>query len=172
MDDEDESFDEGQFTCEDGVEEYGEGGNGDGDEGAVPGLWVVGWVVEDDEALDLRAGDEGGGGARCLPTEDAHPAHEVGDEFLVFEGGEFGYPVILAARGRSPDMLERTQSQGEGRETYMDAISAMEVFTSRKPIQQTKNIHIRPAVPPLTRPIVETLVVLAECRGTENEGLT
>lgn len=57
-------------------------------------------------------------------------------------------------------MLDTMRGTSEVWETYMEAISAMEVLTKRKPIQQTKNIHIRPAVPPLTRPIVETLVVL------------
>lgn len=41
--------------------------------------------------------------------------------------------------------------------THIEAISAIEVFTKRKPIQQIKNIQIRPAVPPFTSPIVETL---------------
>lgn len=33
----------------------------------------------------------------------------------------------------------------------------MEVLTTKKPIQQMKNIQIRPPVPPLTRPMVATL---------------
>jgi len=41
--------------------------------------------------------------------------------------------------------------------TYIEAISAIEVLTMMKPTQQMKNIQIKPAVPPLTRPIVETL---------------
>jgi hypothetical protein len=41
--------------------------------------------------------------------------------------------------------------------TYIEAISAMEVLTSMKPIQHIKNIHINPAVPPLRSPMVETL---------------
>lgn len=43
--------------------------------------------------------------------------------------------------------------------TYIEAISAMEVLTSMNPIQHTKNIHIKPAVPPLRSPMVETLQV-------------
>jgi hypothetical protein len=39
----------------------------------------------------------------------------------------------------------------------MDAISAIDVLTRRKPTQQMKNIQIKPAVPPLISPIVETL---------------
>lgn len=42
--------------------------------------------------------------------------------------------------------------------TYaIDPISAMEVFTARKPIHVMKNIQIKPAVPPFRRPMVETL---------------
>lgn len=40
---------------------------------------------------------------------------------------------------------------------YMEAISAIETLTNMKPLQQMKNIQMAPAVPPLTRPIVETL---------------
>lgn len=39
----------------------------------------------------------------------------------------------------------------------MDAISAIEALTSMKPIQQMKYIQINPAVPPLIRPMVDTL---------------
>ena len=39
----------------------------------------------------------------------------------------------------------------------MDAISAMEVLTARNPVQATRNIQIRPAVPPLMRPIIDVL---------------
>jgi hypothetical protein len=37
----------------------------------------------------------------------------------------------------------------------MEAISAIEVLTARKPSQAKKNIQIRPAVPPFRRPIVD-----------------
>jgi hypothetical protein len=40
---------------------------------------------------------------------------------------------------------------------YIEAISAIVVFTKRNPIQQTKNIQMKPAVPPFTRPMVATL---------------
>jgi hypothetical protein len=46
---------------------------------------------------------------------------------------------------------------GAGNATHIDAISAMEVLTSRNPIQQMKNIQIKPAVPPLRSPMVDTL---------------
>lgn len=34
----------------------------------------------------------------------------------------------------------------------------MEVLTKMKPIQVMKNIQMSPAVPPLTRPVIETLI--------------
>lgn len=40
----------------------------------------------------------------------------------------------------------------------------MEALTKIKPIHVMKNIHIRPAVPPLTRPIMETLIACQHSR--------
>lgn len=44
-------------------------------------------------------------------------------------------------------------------DAYMEAISAMDRLTSMKPVQQMKYIQIVPAVPPLMRPMVDTLDV-------------
>ena len=41
--------------------------------------------------------------------------------------------------------------------THIEAISAIDEFTKRKPTQQIKNIQIKPAVPPLISPTVATL---------------
>jgi len=40
----------------------------------------------------------------------------------------------------------------------MEAISAIDVFTARNPIHATKNIQIKPAVPPLISPIIAVLL--------------
>lgn len=40
---------------------------------------------------------------------------------------------------------------------YIEAISAMDVLTARKPVHATRNIQINPAVPPLIRPMIEVL---------------
>jgi hypothetical protein len=42
---------------------------------------------------------------------------------------------------------------------YMEAISAMEITAARKPVKENKYVHIRPAVPPLTRPKMLTLLM-------------
>ena len=49
---------------------------------------------------------------------------------------------------------------------YIEAISAMDTLTSKKPAQQMKYIQMTPAVPPLISPIVDTLHAmntLADC---------
>ena len=49
-------FHEWKFSCEEGVEDNGEGSYRDDDQSAVPTFGNVGRVVEDDEALYLGAG--------------------------------------------------------------------------------------------------------------------
>jgi hypothetical protein len=42
----------------------------------VPSLGDVGWIVQDDEALNLSASEEGNGCNTGLPSENAKPAWE------------------------------------------------------------------------------------------------
>lgn len=44
----------------------------------------------------------------------------------------------------------------------MDPISAIEVLMKPKPIQQIKNIQIKPAVPPFSRPNWATVMALSQ----------
>lgn len=50
--------------------------------------------------------------------------------------------------------------------TYMEAISAIEVFTARKPIHATRYIQIRPAVPPLMSPMMEVPSIVSQLHIT------
>ena len=63
----------------------------------MPSLRNVVGIVQNDKTLDLTACKKGNGSDTSLPTQDAEPADEVAEEFLVFFGCEFGNPVVLAA---------------------------------------------------------------------------
>ena len=77
MDDEADALDEWEFAHENGVPDYGEGGDGDGEERRVPAFYGVGGEIEGYEALELLGGGEGGGGHGGLPAYDAHPAFQT-----------------------------------------------------------------------------------------------
>lgn len=63
----------------------------------MPTLGNIVGIIQNDEALDLTAGEEGDGCDTGLPTQYTEPADDVTEELLVFFGREFGYPMVLAA---------------------------------------------------------------------------
>ena len=73
--------------------------------------------------------------------------------------------MVLASRSRCPvdEQSARCISNIHFiRNTHIEPISAMEVFTQRNPIHAKKNIQMSPAVPPLTRPMVDTLLSVSD----------
>jgi hypothetical protein len=67
------AFEPGKLGCEVGVDEEGEESDGEEQEGTMPSLEVVGWVVEDEEALDDGATEVSGTGETGLPGQDGLP---------------------------------------------------------------------------------------------------
>jgi hypothetical protein len=67
------AFELGKLGCEVGVDEEGEESDGEEQEGTMPSLEAVGWVVEDEEALDDGATEVSGTGETGLPGQDGLP---------------------------------------------------------------------------------------------------
>ena len=67
-------FDCRQQPAREDVDDNWDGEDGPGEEGAVPALVDVSGVIEDDQALDHGAEEEGGLGAGCDTGEDLHTA--------------------------------------------------------------------------------------------------
>lgn len=71
----------------------------------MPSLILIRWVIENHETLDDSAGEESADGDADLVAQDTEPANVVGDLFLGAARREFGDPVVLAARGRGPGIV-------------------------------------------------------------------
>ena len=71
--DEGGAFELGKLRGEVGVDEEGEESDGDEQEGTMPPVEVVVWVVEDEEALDDGATEVSGTGESGLPGQDGLP---------------------------------------------------------------------------------------------------
>lgn len=74
MDNQHDALDQGQSRGQGCVEDDGEADDGDGQQGAVPGLVFVQLVVQDDQALDDGADNEGDAGEVDLPPGRAEPS--------------------------------------------------------------------------------------------------
>lgn len=84
-----------------GVEEGGDAGDGDGQEGSLPSGWDVGVIPEDDETLNHGTSEVRSAGSASLPTQRAGPAYNVAEVPLGVLWGELRNPVVLTSRGRS-----------------------------------------------------------------------
>jgi hypothetical protein len=113
VDDEDNAFNQGELLCKEGVEENGERSDGAGQERTVPAFEDVIRVVEDDQALNLGASQEGGIGSARLPSKDAEPTDDEADEFLGVPRSKFRDPMVLSSRGRSPAVEELVCQMGQ-----------------------------------------------------------
>lgn len=89
VEDQQQPFHQGQLLCQHGVEEDGEGGDRDDEQSSLPCRRHVARVVENDQALDDCAGQEGDGGDGALPASEAQPTHDVRQELLSPGRGEF-----------------------------------------------------------------------------------
>lgn len=83
--DEKETLDERQLLSQGRVEEDGERSDCNDKKRAVPGLlaiYRVVVVVQSDQSLDDRAGQESDGGDGCLPSGETEPSDNVRQESL------------------------------------------------------------------------------------------
>ena len=78
MNNQDDALHQRQFLREKGIEKDREGGDGEDQEGPVPSFENIIRIIEDQQALDLGASQEGGISSPRLPSENAQPTLLIG----------------------------------------------------------------------------------------------
>ena len=115
MDNQNESFDHGQFLGQESVEKDSKGGDCDDQHGTVPAFKDVSRVVQNDQALYDCPRQECYGHDCALPSCETQPACvdslsmprvdmykvsltcDEAQEFLAVPRGKFGHPMILTS---------------------------------------------------------------------------
>jgi hypothetical protein len=147
VEDEDGAFDFGKLRGEVGVEEEGEEGDGEEQEGAMPSLEVVVGIVENEEALNDGSAEVRGTGETGLPGQDALPTwwwewsvaalaawlglltRDVAQKLPAAFRGKEEDPMVLTTGGRSTGAVSASITNRQTWSTHRDIISAIDATT-------------------------------------------
>lgn len=151
MEDENDTFDQGQFLGKKGVEQHTHYGDRNHDESAMKGLGDVGLMIECKQADEHICENVTASGDTRVPAQNTYPATNITEESLDAFRRKFGDPMVLAARCWCPAFSEACSCLSEG-QAYIDDISAIERMTVPNPKTAPIYVQIIPAGPPLMSP--------------------